>query len=386
MKIEFNKKYTTIAFYIVVVIFLAFAIYTGFNNGSITTLFQSLLNGLLYIIGGMIIFYIIKPLFLLFDLKVFNFLAKKHKYVLKRTFSSITTLIIFLGFMYLIFIIFVPKVFDNITLLNSNITLYISSLKTKISSSPPGLIPWISNSVNKILLNFADQLSSIIKSILPEISLIIEEIVKFVYGMIFSIIFCFIYMFRYEEREAEFLMLVNIIFKGRFAKRLTDFTHIFYEKYLSFYSIIVAYSLAYSIVIFLLLTILRIKFSFLLSSIVLLSSLIPRIGQILAFIITVPLVFIIDIPSGIIYSVIFVALIVLNYIFVYPRIFKNIKLSSEFVLIAIVIASGLFGLFGLFFSVPILSFLYSLLMDKIEKINKNKASKKEIEQNNNNEN
>lgn len=375
MKIEWNKKYTTIAFYVITIVFLAFAIYVGVKNGNIESIFNSLLSGIKYICGGIIIFYIIRPVFLFFDLTVFKFLEKKNKYILKRIFSSISTLIIFVGFMYVLLILFIPRAVDNISLLNTNMNLYITNIKAQITSYENPIFPWIYESLSKILLNFANQLSSIISGILPELSSFISTLVSFAYGTLFSIVFCFIYMFRFEEREAEFTILINLIFKKNAAKKIEKFTLTFNDIYLNFYSTICAYSIVYSLLMLTILTIMGIKFSFIVSVIILLSLLIPRFGQIIAFILTTPIIFIIDIKLGIIYSVIFVALIVLNYVFVYPRLFKKIKLSSEFVLIAIVISTGLLNILGLFIGVPILAFLYSLLEEWIEKIRKKKQIK-----------
>lgn len=366
MKINFNKKANTITFYVIVVVFLLFVIYNGVKNNTITSILTSLYNGIKYVLLGIILFYVSKPLFLLFDEKAFGFLIKKNKLILKRVLSSICMVIITIAIVYLVFFLVLPNLIDSLSTLNDNLDIYITNFKADLLTRTFINQLSINDAVIKTLSNFADDILKITYSIIPELNDMINLILNFTYGMVLSLIFAFIYMIRYEEREAEILQIIHFIFKEKTRNKIIDFMNVFQNKYIRFYTMDILNSLVVGILSYLILISFNIEFALLISVLVFLSALIPTFGLPLSAIISCPIVFILNLRSGIIYTSIFIVVLFLDYFFLYKRLLKDLKLSSSLVLIAIVIMTGLFKIIGLFIGVPLFSFGYYLIMKYIE--------------------
>ena len=101
MKLSWNKKYTTIAVYVALVLLVAsFIVFFFLNNNDFGGYIKKFFSALSPIIYGVIIAYLLNPIVVFFDTKVFSFLNKKGKRRLRRGLSVAATMIIFLLFHY----------------------------------------------------------------------------------------------------------------------------------------------------------------------------------------------------------------------------------------------------------------------------------------------
>lgn len=112
------------------------------------------------------------------------------------------------------------------------------------------------------------------------------------------------------------------------------------------------------------LSIFRFPYAVLISVIIGLTNILPIVGPIIG---TVPCAFILLMaePKKVIWFLIFIVIIQqIDSQLVYPRVVGgSVGLPAIWVLFAIVVGSGLFGIVGTFFSVPVMSFIYVVLRE-----------------------
>ena len=111
MKINWNKKYTTIAIYALGVVAIAtLVLVTILNLGTIgqgVGKFVSIINPLII---GFIIAYLVNPLMKVFESRLFGFCDKgKKRPALKRVLALILSYIVYITFIVLIFALLIPQ-------------------------------------------------------------------------------------------------------------------------------------------------------------------------------------------------------------------------------------------------------------------------------------
>ena len=79
MKLSWNKKYTTIAVYVALVLLAAsFIVFFFLNNNDFGGYIKKFFSAISPLVYGIIIAYLLNPIVSLFDTKVFAFLNKKQ--------------------------------------------------------------------------------------------------------------------------------------------------------------------------------------------------------------------------------------------------------------------------------------------------------------------
>lgn len=82
MKLSWNRKYTTIAVYVALVLLAAsFIVFFFLNNNDFGRYVKKLFSAVSPLLYGVIIAYLLNPIVVLFDKKVFVFLDKKRENV-----------------------------------------------------------------------------------------------------------------------------------------------------------------------------------------------------------------------------------------------------------------------------------------------------------------
>ena len=130
MKLEWNKKYTTIAIYAALVLLAStVVIFLFVGNRDFGAFFSKLSSALSPITFGLIFAYLLNPAVKFFDTKVFAFIdMKKPRTRLRRALSVTATMIIFA--MFLVFLIWslAPQLISSISDLQAQLVNYTSKL------------------------------------------------------------------------------------------------------------------------------------------------------------------------------------------------------------------------------------------------------------------
>lgn len=144
MKLSWNRKYTTIAVYVALVLLAAsFIVFFFLNNNDFGRYVKKLFSAVSPLLYGVIIAYLLNPIVVLFDKKVFVFLDKKTgKRRLRRGLSVAATMMIFLLFISLIISALAPQLIASISELQSKFGGYVATAKkwlAQVGTSSPFL-------------------------------------------------------------------------------------------------------------------------------------------------------------------------------------------------------------------------------------------------------
>ena len=375
MKINWNKKYTSISIHVIFVIFVLFTIYYILSSNSFSNIFLSLLRSLESIVFGIVLFYLIKPAFEFIDGKIFGFIGKKKSYLLQRLVSFFVIFIILLGFILVNLIFTLPNVLLNISDATDNMQEYVSNFSNTVNNHESQYFPTLYPQVAKVMVEVSNWVISILQKILPQLEDMVTILLNVSMVITFGFVFCCIYMYRYEDREAEFKYIAHTIFKDKAYNKIAYIVDKTDKNCIKFYRGNILNSIVVSILVFLFLYIFKISYSPLIAIIVFLSMLVPIFGQILSYIISNTIVFVLNWKVGIGYSIFLIVVLVLDYIFLYKKLVGKLGLPSSWILMAAIILLGFLNIPGLLFGVPIFAVIYTIVKDKIDKVIQNRKLK-----------
>lgn len=385
MKLNLDKKYLTIAIYVCVCAAIILALYfVGSYLPFISVSFDKFNDIMSPVYYGLIFAYIANPLMVFFENKILKF-KKKERPVLKRTLSLIFTYLVILSIIAAFFMLLLPQVISSyndlytktealiknsipkldefLKTLNINYTEY-PNLKEVLESEA------ITDTIKSFLDFFQNSLKSIygwfqdnFKNIFGTMSQIIDGIFDIIIGLIFSVYF----LASKEKLCAQLKKCVRALLSDKQYKSFFVFLKDTDKKFGGFMVGKLLDSLIIGVITFVVLAIIGMPYYPLVSAIICVTNVIPFIGP---FIGAIPCAFIILIESPV-YCLIFVVFIILlqqldgNYIG--PKILGDaIGISSLWILFAITVLGGYFGLFGMLIGAPLFAVLYSLLKTLVE--------------------
>ncbi len=372
MKPEFNKKYNTIAAYVLIVaaILISYILLIIFWK-DVKSAIGSLIGLLSPFFYGFAIAYILNPVYnLLTDILKKLFCSKKrHSNRSIKITSLIFTYVIALAFIALFFYIIGPQLWQSFQKLYGNFPSYISAvekfLDLNLSDFPllssdaiSGFLTSTENSLVDWLEKVYDTLTQYTPRIITFITGFATQIWNFVLGFIISI-----YMLADKKRfSCQSKKLLYAVFKKERAEVLIQGTIKMHRTFGGFISGKIIDSFIIGVLCFFGMNILAIPYSPLVSVVVGVTNVIPYFGPFMG---AIPSAFIIllDDPIKAIWFAIFILVLQqLDGNVIGPKIIgQKIGLSSFWVIFALLIMGSLMGIVGLLLAVPIFALIYDFI-------------------------
>lgn len=338
------------------------------------SLISKFFNILRPVIIGFAIAFVLKNLLSTLE-KLYNKLFKKNKSgKISKVLSIISVYLIVLAIFTGIILIVIPQLVESISMFKDNLKTYQNNAQNYINNftdrfdieSFKGID--IESKINDLSKKVSSSIPIIIKGAFGFTSSLISVITDIIIGFVISIYFLI-------GKNTLWAQFKKIIF-AFFEKDKCEKTISFLNKVNSSFSRYIKGQLTEAVILgvlcFIGLTIFKFPYPLLISTLIGCTSLIPIIG---AFIGTIPGVFIIWLvkPSLALWFIVFI--IVLQQIegnLIYPRVVgTNVGLPALWVLLAITIGGGLYGILGMIIAVPIMSLIYDSLREKVDtKLNK----------------
>jgi Predicted permease len=372
MKFFNNEKYNTVSAYVLlIVIFTISCIVVFINFDTVSGWSDIFFEACKPLIYAFFFAFFLSPLMKFCDKKLLFFIGrKKPKPKLKKILSVILTYAIALGAVTFFIFIIIPNIVDSYYELQSKIEGYIVYAQNWIEDMI-GTSDFFAEQYAKVIDSLQDLISDsyrlfndISPHIINFISSTINETTSILLGMIFSIYF----------------ILSKDIVRAQCKKMLRAFmSENAYNYSLKVFSLInttfseyivgkALDSIFIGLLCFILMTITTLPYASLVSIIVGVLSFIPFFG---IYIGALPGIFIIFIASPIKALWFFIMIIGLQQLdsnLIEPRILSEKNgLSALWVLVAIILMSGLLGFAGLFLGVPLFTVAYVLFKELIEK-------------------
>ncbi|MBR2473594.1 MAG: AI-2E family transporter [Clostridia bacterium] len=388
MKINWNKKYTTYAIYAAIVsaavIFCIFlGVYIKYVWAGILKVFE-VLAPLIY---GIIIAYILTPIANLFEKKI---LIRIRHGIIRRLLSVSLTYIVFLTAFSLLIYAVVPQIGKSFTDLQANLAVYSQSLQewmnniSQQSKLLGALVAWLNSVFDFSVLSaplskIIEVIYGLVTEFSPYIMGFFGSLVVQLKNIIIGLVFAGYLLFSKELVLAQINKVLHVFFKEERIKKLRSgvkYADKTFGKYLMgmfLDAIMVGILTAVAMLIF------DIPYVPLISVLIACTNIIPIFGPFIGGIPSVLIIFIADPLKALWFLIIIVVIQQIDGNLIAPRILgSSTGLPAIYVLIAITVMGGLFGLAGMVIAVPVFAILGRYINDKTEaRLNAKKAAETE---------
>lgn len=302
------------------------------------------------------LFSILKPFIIGFFIAyIFNsiivFFCEKFKW--KRSFSITFVYLIFAFFIVLLFTLVIPIILKNISEILNEFPMYMNNAKTFVEKFDINLLQEVKKYTMKDFNSNFFKVSKFMNYVFNNFFVLLKGVSSTFATMIFSLIVS-IYMLIEKDKLISIARRVILkIFKAQKGAKVISFIKNSNEIFSKFLTGLIVDALIVATICFIGLVIFRVKYALLLSVIIGFTNVIPYLGPFLGGIPAV-LVTLLYSPTKALIVIIFI--LVLQQIdgnFISPKIMGNyIGLSPFWILLAIAIGGGFFGMVGMILAVP----------------------------------
>lgn len=347
--------------------------------GSVVKTFVNAVKPLIY---AVIIAYILWPMLRFFENKVFAKLnEKKLRRRMVRILSLLCTYIIFLLLLTLFFSTVIPQVSDSFRSLVDRLRDYIDSGSTWIDSLTAkypfldgvfesnlfemiqtNLNDWLKESINK--LDSMNKLVENISTIFDNVSSVAVGMKNVVLGIVFAVYF----LLYKESLFAQLKKLTKSVMKDRAYERFTHYAKLTDRTFGGFISGKLIDSIIVGLLCFILMKIFRMPYASLIAMIIGITNVIPFFGPFIGAIPSAFFIFVAEPKMTLWFILLIVVLQQLDGNVIGPKILGDfVGLSPLWIIVAITIMGGIFGIWGMFFGVPTFAVIYAIVKELTER-------------------
>ncbi|MBE6573511.1 MAG: AI-2E family transporter [Ruminococcaceae bacterium] len=378
MKINWNKKYTTIAAYCCIVIFISMLLASimlniGDSKDKIFGFF-TIFNPLIY---GFVIAFLVNPIMRFFENKVFKFWKADGKvFKFKRSVALILAFLVVFTLIGLFIYVLVPQLIESYKDLVSKFGDYIKELQAWITHTfgkDSKLPKWIVSFINseEMVANLSSSLSDAynwVLGITPDIFSFVGSIVTELKNALIGIIFSIYFLYSKERLFAVWKKILYAFFSKKKVGRILRVGSMTKRNFEGFFVGKIIDSIIIGVLTFFVLMIFRMPYYPLVAVIVGVTNIIPFFGPFIGAIPGAFIIFIADPVKALWFLLIILIIQQLDGNVIGPKILGiNTNLSALGVMIAIILMTGLLGITGMFIGVPIFSVLYAMFFEMVDK-------------------
>ena len=369
LRIDWNKKYTTIAMYSFIVICCSIIFYLIASEfSSFKIKINSLLSILQPFIIGFSIAYLLNFILKFYENKVFKSFGKnQHKS--KRLFSILFTYVTVILFIYLFMNFIFPQLIDSAIGLINDIPYYVNNISRLFNDTVNDL------SIEKEYLEiaiekwneFVNYIIRFATNLIPMIGNLLKLIAASIWNIVLGLIVSVYLLIDKENFFALGRKITYSIFSESTSNRILELTHRSNNIFGKFLGGKILDSFIIGILTFLILIIFKMPYYTLVSFIIAITNIIPFFGP---FIGAIPSFFIILFVSPIkafwfLLIVLFIQQIDGNLIG--PKILgDSLGISAFWILFALLVTGKFLGLIGMIIGVPLFAIIYSIIKDIVE--------------------
>lgn len=386
MKINWNRKYTTITVYALIValcvIAIAFIVFYQEKLGAAVQAFLYILRPLIY---GFVIAYLLHPLYHFCNKKLYRFLSKKQSQErLQKILSILTSYLVFFILLYFFFALLVPQIISSYNDLKSRMSYYLTSaqnfIDSWVSDDNGGILGWFFTKFNltnlsEFLKNLLSNAYNILAQIAPTIISYAEGILVGIKNAALGIVFSVYFLYHKPQLIGNIKKVCYAIFSPKSADRLVEITRYTDHTFGRYIISKLVDALLIGVTTFIILALVGMPYYALISFIIGVTNVIPFWGPFIGAIPSAFIIFIADPPMTIWFILIILILQQIDGNLIAPKIEgKSIGLNAMWVMIAVIVMGELLGIIGMFIGVPIMAVLYKIVKDIAEK----RLAKKEL--------
>lgn len=378
MKFKINNKY----FRWGLTAFLAIAAaivfyYFVFHSSNIKSGIKTITNILMPVVVGMVIAYLLTPVLNFVEQKILFPLCKKlklkdgkKKKSVVRCISILITVFLFVGLIYFLLHMLISQIVPSVQNIVTNFDSYTTSI-TKWLNQALEDNPEAGEYVIKTVTKYSAELEDWFTDILPNTAAGLIKTVSMsaigVFGVVWDFIIGFIisiYMMASKEKFAgQAKKIIYAVFEQDTSNILIKNLRFTHQTFIGFLGGKIVDSIIIGILCFIGTSFLKLPYAALVSVIIGVTNIIPFFGPFLGAVPCTLLIFVVNPlrPLNCLYFVLFI--LILQQVdgnIIGPKILGNSTgLTGFWVIFAITLFGGLFGVFGMIIGVPILAVIYA---------------------------
>ena len=365
VKIDYKK--------ILEIVLIGIGCYWALNNFQIILdIFNSILAVIMPFLLGIMIAFILNVLMIRIEKILSRFILDKKYTSFKRVISIIVSLLIVIGVIGIIITLIIPELTNAIKVIVKSFPETFEQLQVWINqngNSFPQLETWI-NSVD--LNSIASELSGLFKigltgmlgSTVDVISMFFTSILNLVVGIVFAL---YILMSK-ETLKRQSHKLIDAYIPKRISVKLLEVGTLARTTFSNFVigQTVEAFILGTLCAVGM--AVLNLPYAPMVGSLVGITALVPIVGAFIGGGIGAFMILTVDPMQALIFIIFLVVLQQLEGDLIYPRVVgSSVGLPSIWVLFAVTVGGGLWGITGMLFSVPVLSVVYALIKGHVNK-------------------
>ena len=370
MKIDWNRRYTTIAAYAVAVICLGTVFYLVSSQVNI---FSAKISDFITIIQpfiiGFSIAYILNFILKFLEEKVFSGHKYDKKPGVKRAFCLLITYFIAASLTYL-FIHFVwPELIESILGLFNDAPAYLNAVTDFIEKiiRELKLSPQNMEIVHVKWQETVDYIMTAIANLIPVLGNRVMIVFSSVWNIILGII---ISIYLLKDKENFFAISKKItyaFFNKEHAYKILELTHRANNIFGKFLGGKIIDSFIIAIITFIILTVVKMPYTILITVIIGITNIIPFFGPFFGAVPSIILVLFVNPIKAIWLAIIIFFIQQLDGNIIGPKILgDSIGVSAFWILFSLLLAGKFLGLVGMILGVPLFAFIYSIIKDITE--------------------
>lgn len=365
VKIDYKK--------ILEIVLIGIGCYWALNNFQIILdIFNSILAIIMPFLLGIMIAFILNVLMIRIEKILSRFILDKKYTSFKRVISIIVSLLIVIGVIGIIITLIIPELTNAIKVIVKSFPETFEQLQVWINqngNSFPQLETWI-NSVD--LNSIASELSGLFKigltgmlgSTVDVISMFFTSILNLVVGIVFAL---YILMSK-ETLKRQSHKLIDAYIPKRISVKLLEVGTLARTTFSNFVigQTVEAFILGTLCAVGM--AVLNLPYAPMVGSLVGITAFVPIVGAFIGGGIGAFMILTVDPMQALIFIIFLVVLQQLEGDLIYPRVVgSSVGLPSIWVLFAVTVGGGLWGITGMLFSVPVLSVVYALIKGHVNK-------------------
>lgn len=378
MKIEWNRKYTTIAVYAFIVLASAglfFIILSGLSE--FTRAIGNYISILYPFLYGFVIAYILN-FFMIFAEKWLNKTTlKNEKFNQPRKVLSLILAYFFAGAFIALFLAFIlPQLISSITGLVRELPRYIENISTFINqlSETYTLDPRIVQFLNERWIELGDTLNNLAKDILPLTLEFLRNTAMSIWNIFLGIVISLYLLADKKKFMATGKKVIYGLLNPLHAAKVLELLGRTQRIFSKFLVGKVLDSLIVGIIAFVVLSVFKMPYVILISFIIAVTNIIPFFGPFIGAVPSFIIIFFVS-PIQALWFLLFVFLLQqLDGNYIGPKILgDSLGISSFWILFAILVGGKIMGFAGLIAGVPLFVLIYSIIKEYVEMKLKNKG-------------
>lgn len=291
--------------------------------------------------------------------------------IISKLAKIISLLISYLSIMSIIGVLFwfiIPQFLNSLTVLVANIPYYINSLEDLIIdiANRFGLENMYGGQIGNMWTDTMERLNEIVVDLIPAAFELLGDLTSGLFNWIIGLAFSVYLLYGKDLLMHQFDRAFVAFTPRKHVPRIRELAQRTNRMFSAFIAGTLVDAIIVGVLCFIGMSALGMPFAMLVSVIIGITNIIPIIGPFIGAIPGGFIILMVDPIKALIFIPFVIALQQLDGNVIKPRVFGNkVGLPSIWVLLAIIVFGGLFGITGMFIGVPVTALLYSLLREEI---------------------